>query len=212
MPGKNSNFLIFIASILAIFTLTIPSKAAAATNMISIKAGPQFLSKNLEIARTDAEQDQTAGAFGIGIESRTRLFTWGGSLSSFRNKWETKIPSSRTDGTYTFTTLGFQITKPVRIYRDYFFYGGGGFGWSFFENRYNLESAAGNRKTYDRFWFLTLLGTVGLERRFDSGALFLETQLVISTVSDVEAESESQYSHFDGIFAPRVMLGYGFFF
>ncbi len=205
---KNKSILIFGSFILLIFAVTV--EASASTKFISIKAGSQYFNQDVEIAKTEAEQDGRANVFGISFDTRLQYFTWGVSITGFENEWKARQPGTRTDGSYKILTVSVEIKKYFRLAKDLFFYGGGGLGVSRIESRYtkNLEGRT------DGDALFTLLGTLGIEWRFDTHAIFLDSQWFSMDGNSNINSSES--NHRDNLYpssnGPRLMLGIGFFF
>ncbi|MFV1993204.1 MAG: hypothetical protein ACC635_04805 [Acidiferrobacterales bacterium] len=191
-----------------IFAVTV--EAGASTKFISIKAGSQYFNQDVEIAKTKAEQDQRANVFGISFDTRLQYFTWGVSITGFENDWKAKQPGTRTDGSYKVLTVAVEIKKYFRLYRDMFFYGGGGLGVSRIESRYTKDLVG--RTDGDALF--TLLGTLGIEWRFDTHAIFLDSQWFgMDGNSNINSSGSN---HRDNLYpsssGPRLMLGIGFFF
>jgi len=207
MP-KNKSILIFGSFILLIFAVTV--EASASTKFISIKAGSQYFNQDVEIAKTEAEQDGRANVFGISFDTRLQYFTWGVSITGFENDWKAKQPGTRTDGSYKVLTVSVDIKKYFRLHKDLFFYGGGGIGISRIESTYKKDIY----RRYEGSAGFTALGGIGLEWRFDTLAIFLDSQFFFmdgNTFSDSDSTS-TRLDKFPKSSGPRLMLGVGFFF
>lgn len=207
MLKKIFNVVFMITSSLMVFSFTKQVQADVKTRMISLKVGSQYLGKTVEVARTKAEQEESVGVFAMSIEHRLPDYTWGVSISGYNNKWETKIPSNRTDGKYTVLTTALELKKSLRVYRDLFFFGGGGIGISFVDSNYNEISGGGDT---NRGYQFTVLGNTGFEWRLDTSTIFLDWQWLISDLSSNSASGK--YSRYPSIGGPRLMLGIGVFY
>jgi len=178
--------------------------ASDSTSMFSFNVGAQFLENDIEIARTKAEQKKQVSTFGLRYEARLAALTWGIAFDTFKNKWVTGVPSTRTDGDYTITSLFLELKKSQRIYRDLFIFGGGGAGIVNIDSRYADSVGRSNRS----FRVAAIKGIIGVEWRFDVSAIYLDTQWSVSEA----AQSSSRYDHYSGLFGPRIGIGVGFFF
>lgn len=205
--------ILAIASALLLLSHTVLAEAGTSTRLVSLKAGAQFLNEEVEIARTKAEQDTSSNVFGFSIENRLPIFTWGIAVSSFEGDWKTKIPSSRKSGHYKILTVAAEFKKSFRIYRDLFFYGGGGIGVSFIDSRFvKVDSSTVNgihEDRNDKAALATVLGNLGIEYRFDVLTVFLDSQLI---AMDGGESSNSEFNRYPSLSGPRLMLGVGFFF
>lgn len=201
---KNLIFLLILVS----FLVATRAEASESTGLLSVKAGTQSLSSDVELARTSATQDTPKGTVIFGFENRLKPITWGIFFTQFSNKWETTLPDNQTDGEYTLTSLVVEVKKSTRLYKDLFFYGGGGLGISFLENRSDIDIGNSTTTRTDSFNLATFLGTLGLELRFDDMTTFIETQYY--NVSG--KASSTRYDHVEGLGGLRLMLGVGFFY
>lgn len=195
-------------SALVLFFFATIAEASESAGFVSLTIGNQFFDKSIEVARTKAEQDESTGVFGLRFESRLPSLTWGVSLDRYSNDWKTSVPSSRTDGTYTITTVFGEIKGSLRIYRDIFFYGGGGVGLANIDSHYSTNTAFSGGSDNREFRVPTVKGILGTEWRFDTSAIYVDVQLIAIG----NAGSSGRYDHFSGSVSPRLSMGVGFFY
>lgn len=208
---KNKSLTVaIVSSSLMLLLFAVTAEAGTSTRFISIKAGSQYLNRDIEIAKTKAEQDGHAYVYGISIETRLPIFTWGVSITGFENEWKARPPSTRTDGSYKVLTISLDIKKSFRLYKDLFFYGGGGVGVSRIESYYKKDFIS----RYDGGALFTVLGNLGLEWRFDTHAIFLDSQWLAmgGNIFSDDSETSHREDKFPLSNGPRLMLGIGFFF
>lgn len=209
MPQISIYNAIRIISVMMLFFFGLNTKASADGLVLSYMTGTQVLPEKTVVEDTDAEQNRQTGLLGFDIGRKSGFNSGGITITRFHNNWRSVDTGDDIKGRYLLTTLTLHVNKYGRIYNRFYWYGGFGFGFSLFEDRY--KTGEGEDK-YEIIPLITYVGNAGLEWRNRSNVYFLEAQYFFpeSLMKTSEYEFSAAYNYFGDIFVPRLMLGMRF--
>lgn len=209
---NNKAINIIVLLFLLTFINTTSRAGDSSQNLVfSYMVGSQSLGEKTELENIKVEQNKQTGLFGFDIEVRGDSASVGISSSRFHNNWRSIEVDENSSGTYILTTVILELRKYGRIFKNYSYYIGLGYGISLFEDRFKTNE--GENK-YEIIPLLTYSGKLGLEWRNDSTAYFLEAQYLYpeSATRGYDYEWSADYHYFTEIFAPRLMMGIRFLY